>query len=649
MTSLFSKLGGGSPQAKPKTAEAVLGFQHGLRTSLPPSMIALSELAECKNMQVNRGGQLQSRPGMTKLNAITAGQEIISLGSAVVEGVNYKYVQLADLTLRKVSDTGVITDESMITLAKKCQFIDYGAYLIVLDGGFVKYIDTNDDLRIAWDGGKAGQFDNLSDESDGQTDMQYSTDATTNIQTFVTEDWPTDFGILPTKLEVKVAKAGAGPVSQGYFRIYRTSDDYYMGGGPITEALAPAPGDFITVTIAPQEFFAPNTSYYVQYYQPTWGDLTNYLIWYKSGSDHLLRVYPAVPPKASFGVVHGRRLWVTGNAEELSNIYFSNYSLFDWSTDNVAGYLTAVDFSKDSFPVGAMVPYYNSLFVYGTKERPFLLQVTGESSADFVINDLSQPLWSRQSTTVNIVNDVWALSQTGMASLVGVNLYGDVRSFSESMTIEDLVESLFDDDTEVGFYVERGQVWVTLGSRVLVAHSKVPVTGETRMYYPWTEYTFPFDITAMGKFEDLTVGTADGFIYVPDTTTSQDDGAAVELSVKTKYLQSAFNKVDVLDIKVLLETAKGLQAELQTYKNMLTIPDNTWTLATAISDTTIIDDFDDVTIAESELLINPASAPLVQQLGFRCWAYQIELTVTELFDNPTYLNGFVIRYRPMED
>ena len=36
-------------------AELIAGFPHGLRTSVPPSMLAATELAECVNFQINRG------------------------------------------------------------------------------------------------------------------------------------------------------------------------------------------------------------------------------------------------------------------------------------------------------------------------------------------------------------------------------------------------------------------------------------------------------------------------------------------------------------------------------------------------------------------------------------------------------------------
>ena len=35
-------------------AELIAGFPHGLRTSVPPSMLAATELAECVNFQINR-------------------------------------------------------------------------------------------------------------------------------------------------------------------------------------------------------------------------------------------------------------------------------------------------------------------------------------------------------------------------------------------------------------------------------------------------------------------------------------------------------------------------------------------------------------------------------------------------------------------
>jgi hypothetical protein len=54
-------------------AEIPIGFAHGLRTSVPPSMLLPTELAECKNFMISRGGQLQTRAGLQKINVDSLG------------------------------------------------------------------------------------------------------------------------------------------------------------------------------------------------------------------------------------------------------------------------------------------------------------------------------------------------------------------------------------------------------------------------------------------------------------------------------------------------------------------------------------------------------------------------------------------------
>ena len=630
--------------------EIAVSFPHGLRTSVPPSMILPTELAECKNFMINLGGQLQTRPGMKKLNTTSLGK-IISLALAKVGDDEYKLAQTADFKIHKIAANG--TSTVVGTAEGKAEIISYGGYAMVADGGYLKYIDDTGALKMAWDGGDSAAatfFNNLGDSQTGQ--VNYTAANTTQV-TFTTPSWPAGYTIALTKLEVFLAKAGTGAVPT--FTVYRTSDNAVMASGAaLLGDLAPAPGNFVDVFLTSTVPLSPSTSYYIRLTTPAYS-ATNYVIWYLGASSiPLCSVAPGLPPKASNMLIHGRRLWVYGDTDNPGMISFNNYAPFDWSTPSYSGYLTTLDDSKVSYPVGAAISYYGSMYVYGTKEWPYLLKLQGDSGSNFELLDLHQPLWTVPKRLSNIVNDVWALNESGVVSVTGVNLYGDVRAYSESNAIDDQIVYYWDDSAFVGYYRDRGQFWVAVGEKIFVAHTKAPAIIEnnsvTRVRYPWSEYTFDFTPSCFGEWDDLVVGSEEGFIYTPDEQLTRDDRVLYYHSMKTKYFQSPFQKLDILDSKVLIDSDTGTNFDIVAFKDGASITEvYRWNMASALHDDATIDDLGDAAIDDLQVAISPGATPLVQWLGFTCFSYQLQLDKLFVLGAEAHLDGIVIRYRAMED
>ena len=648
MASKYQQIAQAARPAAELAIESMLGFLHGLRTSVPASMLAATELAECTNFQINQGGQLQSRPGMRKLNNTNLG-EIISLGQANIGTEVMQFMQTADFSIYEIDSAG---DHTLVGIAEgKAKILSYGGYAMIADGGVLKYIDDSKTLKLAWDGSSPGLFDNRSDEVIGSTDY---TVAQTKSVPFTTEDWVAGYTIEPTQVEVKLGRIGTGGTGDITMEIRLTSDDSLIASGPIeipAASIAPDTGDFYSANMETiNAELLPDTAYYVKLTMTTY-NATNYIKWYWGEGDiPICGVSPGLAPQASHGIIHERRLWVYGDPDAKSRMYFNNYAPFDWSTHGLAGYLTALDDSKDSFPVGALMPYFGSLFVYGTREWPFLLRLTGTTAADFLLKDLQQPIWTGPLQITDVVNDIWALSKVGVSSMTGVNMYGDVRTNSESFAIEDQVEELWTADAFTGYYVDRGQMFVQLGDKTFVTHTKAPAQGLNRVRYPWSEYTFPFKPTCFGQWDDLVIGTEEGFIYTPDDTQVLDDGVKFLLGLKSKYYISPFQSLDVLEAKVLIDSRTGAGFDFRAYKdNSSTEFVYDWLMSAALHDDVTIDDLGDLLVEDMDFAVDPTASPLVVKLGFRCFSYQIELRAINLIGAPVYLNGLVIRYRPMED
>lgn len=632
---------------EPVAVEAFLGFPFGLRTSVPSSMLAATELAECKNLQVNKGGQLQSRPGTVKLNNTSLGK-IIALGQATINTEVVQFAQVSDFSIYSIDAAG---DETLVGKADgKADFISYAGYLMVMDGQYLKYVDSANTLKLAWDGGSHGLFDNLSDEVVGAVNY---TVAKSDSVAFTTPAWTAGYTIGATQVEVKLGKVGTGGTGNITMSIHLDSDDSVVASGIIevpASEVALGPGDFYIANMPVTSELLPSTAYYVKLTMTSYST-SDYIIWYTGASSiPLCGVSPGLPPKASHGFIFGRRLWLYGDPGALSRLYFNNYAPFDWTTPDYSGYLSAVDDSKDSFPIGAAIPYFGSVFVYGTKNWPYLLRLSGTEVSDFALEDLKQPVWTNALQVTDVVNDIWALSSVGLSSMTGVQMYGDVRTYSESASIEDQITKYWTASSFTGYYTDQGQLWACLDGKVFVAHTKAPASGENRIQYPWSEYEFPYSVSCFGRWGDLVIGTDEGFIYAPDKNATRDDTTIFDMSLKTKYSISPFQKLDILDGKVLLDSKTGASFEIVAYKNDSAIEAvHTWLLTAALHDDATIDDLGDALINDLNFTFDANTSPLVVRLGFRCFSYQIQLKAINLIGYPVFINGVVIRYRPMED
>lgn len=630
-------------------AELIAGFPHGLRTSVPPSMLAATELAECVNFQINRGGQLQTRPGLKKVNVDSFGQKIIALASANVNGENYKLVQTEDFVIHRLNDDSSV-DTVGTALGPACM-VGYGDHVLIADGGYLKYIDDTGTLKIAWDGGSgASFFNNLGDTQTGQINY---TVAKTDQVNFTTPAWLGGFTIALTKLTVFLSETGTS--ANPTFTVYRTSDNAVMAYGTVDVAdIVVAPGDFVDVPLTSVIPMSASTAYYIRLSLPTYSG-ANYVSWYLGESSiPLCSVHPGLPPKVCKLLTHGRRLWAVGAPENPGALYFNNYAPFDWSTPGYGGYITTIDDSKVTYPIGGIASYYGTLYAFGTKEWPFFLKLQGTSGSDFELIDLHQPLWTDQPRLVNIINDVWAVNESGVFSITGVNLYGDVRSYSESFAIDDLVEYHWTEDAFAGYYKDRGQLLVFLDGKTFVAHTKAPanvaLNDINRVRYPWSEYQFNFTPSCCGQWEDLVIGSTDGDVYTFDETLTRDNFEPYYMQFRTKYYQSPFQKMDILDIKILIDSKTGTNFDIVAFKDGATTKEvNRWNVASALHDDTTIDDLGDVKIEDLNVAILPGATPLVKWLGFICFSYQLQIDNLFVLGSEAYIDGIVVRYRMMED
>lgn len=656
--SKFKQLAGSARAPAEMQSQAFSGFAQGLNTSVPATMIDEKELAECVNFQINRGGQLQSRPGMRKLNNISLGK-IVSLASCSIGKVKVKLAQTADFNIHQVNDDG-----SSVTLGQVeglAEIINYGGCVVIADGSYLKYIDESMTIKMVRD----DEAPLVTNDWDYDYEYPLSTAAafeSTRLQ-LNTPSWSCSAGLEITKVQLKLKKVGtlsSSHVVTVYLEIENGAGWDSVGSGVLPGAGAAvevvAGWYDINISGIGMVFYEPSKTYRIRVHMASGFDVSNHLIWMGenmgvSGNYNLGgRLNPNLPPKAGSVASHDHRLWAYHDPDNPGYIHFNNYALHDWSTIGQAGYITAMDSDKDTFEPGALASYYGSLFVYGTEETPYLLRLTGSNGNDFILSDLSQPIWSKPRMVVDILNDLWSLSSSGIASMTGVNMYGDVRTYSESFAIDNQVRGLWSTDAFTGYFNERGQVWVSLGSKVFVAHTKAPTQGTNRVRYPWSEFIFNFTPTCFGSWDDIVVGTEEGFIYTPDSTLVLDDSSEFPITCRTKYTEVPFQLIDILEAGLLTGSTYGCKLDFKLFKNGSTVdPVHTWPVSIALKDHITINDLSGVQIFNLDFAIVDEDSSKVLRTYTTVSSFQMAVEVTAIAKTPVFLDGLFYKYRAMED
>jgi len=517
---------------KYKKANEVLsfmGFPHGLNTYLPIFQIEKTELSELVNWNIRKGGRLVTRDPISRYTTNAASGPIISIGFAKIGDEMYIIVQDENYNVYYLdSDPKPVL---IGTLSARCEIVSYNGVAILLDGDYIKYVDSDlNSIKIAYDDGTGTsgyQFDYTAESQDSTIALGNGTNVRVATK-FTSQSWTSGYTIPPTTVSVYLSKTGS-PTGQLTVRLRKVSDDSVLASkvmlSDVSELTTIA--TLYDVTFSDSDItteMSPNTEYYLSLEYSS-GDGSNYIdvhccdvssggaaYYYTSSWSNdstktpLMSLRPGKPPKASFGAVKDLRLFVAGDPDNPGYVWFSNLTHLDWSTPGGGGYIGVIDGNKDTFEVGGIDVLYGDLLVYGTEKQPYLSRLQGSSPSDYALPLTFQRAWTTHKTLVNATNDLWAGSADGVDPVTGVQEYGDLRTFSASDPVKDKFDSYWDSDTAfAAYYPKEGQYWLVMPPyhRVLVCHTKLVVADPYNqgMRYPWTEHEYYRDIFTRDAYQ----------------------------------------------------------------------------------------------------------------------------------------------------
>lgn len=539
----------------------------GLITDFPALTVNPQYAVTSQNLFINVQGQWQLRPGLKKVTTAAAGNSIKLITRVPIGGTYHILLVDSDNKLYDCSGSEPSLDPgtAVTTLEGEATIIPFHDYAVILDGSYIKYYDGST-VKIAYDDGSgsdAVQHDSTCQNFASSKERKLYSGATTRVGCqFTTQTWDSGYTMDITRATFWIKKTGT-PTGTAVVKIY---DD--NAGTPNT---VQATSDSIDVSkltkyFTEQEFnfdsgvlaLSSNTTYHaiVEYSS---GDASNYItvaasdegsggdLEYYDGSwnddataDALARIKPGKPPEASFGDSRSARLYVSGGSAKPGYIYFSNVNtLFDWSTPDAAGYVSAVDDNANSFPVGAIVAHYGDLYIFGQKSQPYLAKLIGATPSQFALPPMWQKTYTGHKTLISLPNDVWVASGDGLNSLTGVQEYGDLRMAPYSYPVQNQFQDGWNVNAFIGFNPKDNQILVKFENK-----SNTYVCHLNQEEKPWTEFAFNgVTPTAFGNYlGNFYVGGSNGHLYKFDDTLSADDGSDIDAALESGNIEQPFGQ-----------------------------------------------------------------------------------------------------------
>jgi hypothetical protein len=571
----------------------------------------MDELVECINFKYNDDGRLVTRQGLAQLTTSgTTGAAAIKYISnglvsqagsffdsgtfdvstfaddtslrhcVIVADANYKLYYLEGTGLYSIG-----TAEGAVTIAP------FAGYVVIFDGSYLKYWDGNA-YRICYDygSGTSGfQFDN-TDLTNDTADNLYSGSHTRYGGTFTTQAWTAGFTIPILNVKAVMSKTGS-PTGYLVAKLYsadRGTAHAISTNFDVTDLTADATSVDITFDLDNTYRMSPSTSYFLSI-EYTGGDAGNYVSVhvdtvtsggtgaYYNGSwtavttqTPLIGVQPGRPPKGSSGAAWQNRLWFIDPDNPGLAKYTNANTIFDFSTSGSAGYVGSVDENAKNSPLGVIIPHYGNLFLIGRKESPFISKIIGTTPATYSQEIMLQSVYSSPLVTASTGNDIWLTNYVNTYSIRGVQEYGDIRTNEPGNPMAPTITTYFDGDAFAAYNPLDGQYWLKLTgyTRVLIAHTREPISTKNGVRYPWTEYLFNgITPSAFGfSIDTFYVGATDGHLYTP-TADVNDDGAQPAYTIKSCITETPFGSTQIRDYYASLNSDASATMSFKMYRN----------------------------------------------------------------------------------
>jgi hypothetical protein len=529
----------------------------GLITARAANNLPNNAFRNIRNFKYTKTGDLETREGTGQVTNSQAGAEIKSIAY-----YNSQYIIATADTLYYLD--GSDDPVSLGSVDAAPFFVEFNDKLIVCDSGRTKYLDS--DLIYGFIGAEGSELiTNGTMEADANWTAvgTPSSEGRSAIQSHAgSYSWNviTDAADEGVKGDTFTTETGMA---------YKVIAWLYHSSGTNSYTIKARCGDdsgFITVASG-KSGGASSWSKLEYSYKETGGGSNAY---FQITADNAtvefyvddVSVAEVDGPKSTCGVVRASRLFLTGDSDYTSRVWYSNVNdPDDFTTTREAGYIDVDDGDGGETKVLSLLA--DTIIIAKHGERRTVHRLDGLIPDEFTVSPVATDLGVEDiDQLVNIGNDVYLSNIEGLISLNAFVASKDFAVANISRNIQDVWNDYFDSNTYVAYFPKDSQVWVKFNSLSDVYVYDIILKA-------WTKYRFAF---TSGNFRHINnvmhIADTSGDLYKLDDTVFQDDGVDYTMFVRSGYIDFGTWRTKLIKwLQPLGYTRLGASGNIKTYKN----------------------------------------------------------------------------------
>lgn len=644
-----------SPRRKRRTLKLSFGpWPRGLTTAKQAEQASNSELVGGLNIVLVEGGVGRTRDGSTLVCSGCTGS-VLQAEDVLVGGQLETLIATDANKLYKADGAGGVLEIG--TFEGPPRFTSFMDKVIIFDGSYLKEWDGTD-VKLLFDDGTGDVEPYQFSHRFGDPTTSKDLDGTTTLleYAFTTQDWTAGFTIPPTVAFAKMLKVGSptgtvvAKVKKADGTVIATADFFTAVENFVTDAGGKEhEARFAEADIT--EEMAPGGAYKLAL-EYTGGDASNYVqVLYVDTDTPVAALRPSRPPKAASGDVFGGKLFTIGGEDSGRLWYCVAGNPYDWSSPNGGGWVGAIDDSAKNFAIGGIVEFFDNLYVFGTKEEPYLARLFGETPSDYKVRKVVPNVSGDFRSIVATPDNVWFLHPSGVDSLSAVQEHGDVAVSTQTDSVKPDIHKYFSEAAVAGYCPVWGLYCLKMEGtdEVYIIHTRLKAgraQGQRAVSYSpvikW-KFAFPGAVTCFGKGSGaMYLGTDLGELYRMDKAVVQDHNQDADYSILTNSQGIDEGEAEARLVTINASGKFGAGFDVVFYRDFRRDPLAAFPFTMPI-DTTIKTSELDMDTVEAGFPTNPELFVDRSEINFNFHTLQVGIENLKLYGKPLYVGAVKVR------
>jgi len=647
------------------------GFPKGLNTYNPRSLLDPQELSECINFYIGVSGSLVPREGLHKFTQTTFASNPYDLVPFVINNKEITLISTVNGELYQVDNLGVVT--LLFSSLGKAQLKPFNDLCLICDGSYIKVLDQDGNLSLAYDSGDLNNLLTTYDEPVESTGQKmFSGQSLAGVE-FTYPAFTSNLKVPFTWAEFTLKKVGT-PTGDIKVKLYKgtvllsTSSTIYKAEDLLITNLKYLFN--FNIDSSDQSTWLESGVSYKCVIEFTGGDSSNYVemalvtvstdgvyydsSWHTGQKSPLINIAPNLPPKSDFCEIKSRRPFFN-DVTNGSKLWFGNLSPYDFSTENGGGFIDVTDTSRNDFIISGLRVFFNALYIFGSQRNPVCYKLIGESPMAFSIQSSLKEAYAKNRCITNSFNDLWLANKDGVHSIQGVQAYGDLRLQSQAKSIYDKFTDwddsknnflAFNAEKAVMFLHKEGQNTIQVCNLNFVYRQE-----NGTISFPWSVFEFEYEPVLYKKGQSHSfLGLKDNNLYYFDMAYFEDyNSTEINYKWATAFLVFPFRYVDIDFVEFFLGSKQGLTVDVEIYTQLdLSNPVYSQSIYLGIQNALVKNATS--LVKDANFLVDSKLVQPVYLYNLRCASFLLKVTsCKQLGQGLTSIQGLVIQYKTLEE